>query len=172
MSKHKHTFCFFIQYSQHRRIQVSQNGGLVDLPFSLPWHRLLMSNTIPTIISQPIVLLQDNFSSTLVILAANNDSFYNFAPPNSMTCFRLLISNFWNSSLYVKLPSFVYRAPSVASRLVDKHAGAVVRDKKYDICDFVPYYANITLQRILVFFINIDPVEANRMSFEFGKSIG
>ena len=50
----------FMHFTYHRRIQVPKKGGIVDLPLSVPWHRLWMRNTIVTVLRHfPVTLFKE-----------------------------------------------------------------------------------------------------------------
>ena len=40
-----------------------KKGGIIDLPLSVPWHRLWMRNTIVTVLQHFTVFLEGNFAS-------------------------------------------------------------------------------------------------------------
>ena len=101
------------------------------------------------------------------IAVANSDLFCIFAPPYSMTCIRLWFLNFQKWQTYVNNLSIPYRMPLVGSKSVHKRAGNTWSKKYLEFMVFAPLMPSF--YEFLIFFRNVDHVEAKRMPFEFLK---
>ena len=165
-----------MHFTYHRRIQVPKKGGIVDLPLSVPWHRLWMRNMMMRLWNRFIAFHCHSSRKFRIRLAsievANGDLFCIFAPPYSMTCIRLWFLNFQKWQTYVNNLSIPYRMPLVGSKSVHKRAGNTWSKKYLKFMVFAPLIPPFTNFWKFFFFRNIDHVEAKRMPFEFWKLTG
>ena len=147
-----------------------KKGGIVDLPLSVPWHRLWMRNTI---VGNCFIAFHcyssRKFRIRLASIAvANSDIFCVFAPSYSMTCIRLWFLNFQTWQTYVNNLSIPYRMPLVGSKSVHKRAGNTWSKKYLKFMVFAPLIPTPLLRIFEIsFFRNVDHVEVKRMPFEF-----
>ena len=155
-----------MHFTYHRRIQVPKKGGIVDLPLSVPWHRLWM----PKYYCNRFIAFHCHSSRKVrirlaSIAVANSDLFCIFASPYWMTCIRLWFLNFQTWQTYVNNLSIPYRMLLVGSKSVHKRAGNTWSKKYLKFMVFAPLIP--PFYEFLIFFGNVDHVEAKRMPFEF-----
>ena len=117
-----------------------KKGGIVDLPLSVPWHRLWMTNTY---YCNRLITLHCHSSRKFrihlaSIAVASSDLFCIFAPPYSMTFIRLWFLNFPKWRTYANNLSIPYRVPLVGSKSVHKRAGNTWSKKYLKFMVFAP----------------------------------
>ena len=122
-----------------------KKGGIVDLPLSVPWHRLWMRNTIVTVYSISLSLFKEILHPSGLDSSCEQRFILYFFTPILNDLYPPLIFEFSKVTNNVNNLSIIYRMPLVGSKSVHKRAGNTWSKKYLKFKFFAPLYPPYTI---------------------------